>query len=123
VRIEVPRQPKNQMHAASAPEPVRPTVTVQQQTPERTSLTLSLPIQQSGGEMSTATDDETLQQLAAKRLSEDSEMASVSVSVSEARAVLTGTVSSAGAKANAEKLVKALRGVKSIDNRIVVSRQ
>jgi osmotically-inducible protein OsmY len=73
--------------------------------------------------MSTATDDETLQQLAAKRLSEDSEMASVSVSVSEARAVLTGTVSSAGAKANAEKLVKALRGVKSIDNRIVVSRQ
>jgi osmotically-inducible protein OsmY len=34
---------------------------------------------------------------------------------------LTGTVKSDAAKANAEQIVKAVRGVKSVDNQIVIS--
>ena len=70
-----------------------------------------------------APDDATMQQVAAEKLSEDLDLASVCVTVSDARGVLTGTVNSAAAKAKAEKLVKTVRGVKSIENKIVVSGQ
>jgi osmotically-inducible protein OsmY len=72
---------------------------------------------------STATDDETMQQVTAKKVSDDSDIASVSVTISEGRAVLTGTVNSSAAKAKAEKFVREVRGVRSIDNKIVVSVQ
>jgi osmotically-inducible protein OsmY len=64
-----------------------------------------------------------MQQVAAKKVSDDSDLASVSVTVSEGRAVLTGTVNSSAAKAKAEKFVREVRGVRSIDNKIVVSVQ
>jgi len=41
--------------------------------------------------------------------------------VTDARVVLTGTVSTAATKAKAEQMVKAVRGVKSVDNQIVVT--
>ncbi len=40
--------------------------------------------------------------------------------VPKPRAVLTGSVNSAATKAKAEQIVKAVRGVKSVDNQIVV---
>ncbi len=68
----------------------------------------------------TAGDDANMQEVAAKRLTEEPDMTSVSVSVSGAQAVLTGNVTSAGTKAKAERLVRGVRGVKSVDNRLVV---
>jgi hypothetical protein len=68
-----------------------------------------------------ANDDANMQDIATKRLAEESDMAGVVISINDARAVLTGTVSSAATKAKAEQLVKAVRGVKSVDNKIVVS--
>jgi osmotically-inducible protein OsmY len=62
-----------------------------------------------------------MQEVATKRLTDEPDMASVSITISEAQAVLTGNVNSAATKAKAERLVKAVRGVKSVDNRIVVS--
>ena len=126
VRIGLPRLPKNPIHAngsTDSTQRAQPIITVQQPTPQRTSAIFGLPLTRSEGEESTATatDDETLQQLAAKKMSDDPDMASVSVTISEARAVLTGTVNTSGAKAKAEKFLKAVRGVKSIDNMIVVS--
>lgn len=128
VRIELPRLGKNQVHANTSVVQAQPTVNVQQANPpsasERpTSMIMVQTIQESGAVTTNATADETLQRLAAKNLSEDSDFASVSVSISEARAVLTGTVVSAAAKAKAEKSVKAVQGLKSIDNKIVVLRQ
>lgn len=130
LRIELPRQSKAQIHTTSSAEEVQPTITAQQPTPVmqqpsagQGALILGQPLQISGGQPSASSDDEMLQQLAAKRLSEDSEMASVAVTISDARAVLTGTVSSQVAKANAAKFVRAVQGVKSVDNRIVVSRR
>jgi len=87
---------------------------------QQSSVFLSVPIQQSG-ESETAVSDVTLQNDASKRLSEDPDLTSITVTITEARAVLTGTVTSAAARAKAEKLIRAVPGVKSVDNKIKVS--
>ena len=61
-----------------------------------------------------------MQDIATKRLTEEPDMIAVVISINDARAALTGTVSSAATKAKAEQLVKGVRGVKSVDNKIVV---
>jgi uncharacterized membrane protein YeaQ/YmgE (transglycosylase-associated protein family) len=68
-----------------------------------------------------ASDDANMQEVATRRLSDEPDMTTVSVAINEARAVLTGTVNSDVAKAKAEQIVKAVRGVKSVENQIDVS--
>jgi uncharacterized membrane protein YeaQ/YmgE (transglycosylase-associated protein family) len=68
-----------------------------------------------------ASDDANMQEVATRRLNDEPDMATVSITISEARAVLTGTVNSEATKAKAEQIVKAIRGVKSVANEIVVS--
>lgn len=68
----------------------------------------------------TASDDANMQEVATKRLTEEPGMTSVSISISNAEAVLIGSVNSAATKAKAERLVRAIRGVKSVDNQIVI---
>jgi flagellar basal body-associated protein FliL len=68
-----------------------------------------------------ASDDANMQEVATKRLGEETEMNAVSIAITDSQAVLTGTVYSAATKAKAEQIVKAVRGVKSVDNRIAVS--
>ena len=68
-----------------------------------------------------ASDDANMQEVATRRLSDEPDMTTVSVAINAARAVLTGTVNSDAAKAKAELIVKAVRGVKSVNNQIVVS--
>jgi flagellar basal body-associated protein FliL len=68
----------------------------------------------------TASDDANMQEVATKRLTEEPGMASVSISISNAEAVLIGSVNSAATKTKAERLVRAIRGVKSVDNQIVI---
>jgi len=72
-------------------------------------------------ETTSANDDANMQDIATKRLAEDLNMAGVVMTITDARAVLSGTVSSAATKAKAEQIVKAVRGVKSVDNKIVVA--
>ncbi len=67
-----------------------------------------------------ANDDAAMQDTATRRLTEDPAMAAVVMTVTDARVVLTGSVNSAAAKAKAEQIVKGVRGVKSVDNQIVV---
>ena len=66
-------------------------------------------------------DDANMQEVATRRLAEETDMKTVSITVTDARAVLTGTANSAATRARAEQLVKAVRGVKSVDNQIVVA--
>src|SRR2546422_969762 len=66
-------------------------------------------------------DDANMQEVVTRRLNDDPDMTTVSITISEARAILTGTVNSEATKAKAEQIVKAVRGVKSVDNQIVVS--
>jgi len=68
-----------------------------------------------------ASDDANMQEVAASRLNDEPDLTTVSIAINAARAVLTGTVNSEATKAKAEQIVKAVRGVKSVDNQIVVS--
>src|SRR5438128_5779207 len=70
-----------------------------------------------------ASDDANMQEVVTSRLNDEPDMTTVSIDISGARAVLTGTVNSDAAKAKAEQIVKVVRGVKSVDNQIVVSGQ
>ena len=68
-----------------------------------------------------ASDDANMQEVATKRLGEETDMNAASITITDSQAVLTGIVYSAATKAKAEQIVKAVRGVKSVDNKIVVS--
>ena len=72
-------------------------------------------------ESGTTIDDSTMFELATKRLGEDPALVLVIPTIVNGRAVLTGSVSTSADKVRAETLVKAVRGVKSVDNRISVS--
>ena len=67
-----------------------------------------------------ASDDANMQEVATKRLNDEQDMSAVFIAISDGRAVLTGSVNSAAIKTKAEQIVKAVRGVKSVDNQIVV---
>jgi uncharacterized membrane protein YeaQ/YmgE (transglycosylase-associated protein family) len=69
----------------------------------------------------TASDDANMQEVATSRLNDEPDMTTVSIAINAARAVLTGIVNSEATKAKAEQVVKAVRGVKSVENQIVVS--
>jgi uncharacterized membrane protein YeaQ/YmgE (transglycosylase-associated protein family) len=67
-----------------------------------------------------ASDDANMQEVATSRLNDEPDMTTVSIAINAARAILTGTVNSEATKAKAEQLVNAVRGVKSVENQIVV---
>ena len=68
-------------------------------------------------------DDSTMQELASKRLADEINLSSVTVTVLDGKATLRGTVDSRDLKTKAEKIVKAVRGIKSVDNTITTSNQ
>ena len=120
---------------ASQSNPQQPPVIIQQPAPaqqapviiqqpapaQQAPVIVQQPAPPSQRENTSANDDANMQDIATKRLTEEPDMAAVVISINDARAVLTGTVSSAAAKAKAEQLVKAVRGVKSVDNKIEVT--
>src|SRR5438128_3728891 len=52
-----------------------------------------------------ASDDANMQEVVTRRLNDEPDMARVSITISEARAILTGTVNSEATKAKAEQIV------------------
>jgi BON domain len=102
-------------------QPAQPAPVIIQQPAQQAPVIIQQPAQPSQRENTSANDDANMQDIATKRLAEDSNMAGVIMTITDARAVLTGTVNSAATKARAELIVKAVRGVKSVDNQIVVS--
>lgn len=111
-REQVPA-PIVQQQPAAAP------IIIQQPVPaQQAPVIIQQPAQPIAG---TVIDDATMNEVATKRLADDPGLASVSVAIREGRAVLTGTVNSAAIKVSAEQLVRDVRGVKSVDNRIVLS--
>jgi hypothetical protein len=97
-------------------------VIIQQPAPAQlTPVIIQQPARPSQRERTSANDDANMQDIATKRLTEDPDMTLVIMTVTDARAVLIGTVNFAAAKAKAEQMVKGVRGVKSVDNKIVVS--
>jgi hyperosmotically inducible protein len=102
-------------------QPAQQAPVIIQQPAQQAPVIVQQPAQPSQRENTSANDDANMQDIATKRLAEDLNMAGVVMTITDARAVLTGTVNSAATKAKAEQMVKAVRGVKSVDNQIVVS--
>jgi hyperosmotically inducible protein len=102
-------------------QPAQQAPVIIQQPAQQAPVIIQQPAQPSQRENTSANDDANMQDIATKRLAEDLNMAGVVMTITDARVVLTGTVNSAATKAKAEQMVKAVRGVKSVDNQIVVS--
>ena len=102
-------------------QPAQQAPVIIQQPAQQAPVIIQQPAQPSLREHTSANDDANMQDIATKRLAEDLNMAGVVMTITDARAVLTGTVNSAATKAKAEQIVKGVRGVKSVDNQIVVS--
>ena len=102
-------------------QPAQQAPVIIQQPAQQAPVIIQQPAQPSQRENTSANDDANMQDVATKRLTEDPGLAGVVTTITDARAVLTGNVSSAAAKAKAEQIVKAVRGVKSVDNKIVVT--
>jgi hypothetical protein len=102
-------------------QPAQQAPVIIQQPAQQAPVIIQQPDQPSQRENTSANDDANMQDIATKRLTQDPNMAGVVMTITDARAVLTGTVNSAATKAKAEQLVKGVRGVKSVDNQIVVS--
>lgn len=102
-------------------QPAQQPPVIIQQPAQQAPVIVQQPAQQQERANTSANDDANMQDLATKRLAEELNMAGVVTTVTDARAILTGTVNSAASKAKAEQIVKAIRGVKSVDNQIVVS--
>jgi hypothetical protein len=102
-------------------QPAQQAPVIIQQPAQQAPVIIQQPAQPSQRENTSANDDANMQDIATKKLAEDFNLAGVVMTITDARVVLTGTVYSAGAKAKAEQVVKSVRGVKSVDNQIVVS--
>lgn len=113
--------------AASQTNSRQPPTTIIQQPAQQAPVIIQQPAQpapviiQQPNPRDSTSDDANMQEVASKRLNDEPGMTTVSISINEARAVLTGTVNSLAARTKAERLVLAVRGVKSVDNQIVVS--
>ena len=103
------------------PAPAQQAPLIIQQPAQQAPVIIQQPAESSQRANTSANDDANMQDIATKRLAEDLNMAGVVMTITDARAVLTGTVNSAATKAKAEQIVKAVRGVKSVDNQIFVS--
>jgi hyperosmotically inducible periplasmic protein len=107
--------------ATTVQQPAQQAPVIIQQPAQQAPVIIQQPAEPSQRQNTSANDDANMQEIATKRLAEDSNMAGVVMTITDARVVLTGTVNSAATKAKAEQIVKAVRGVKSVDNQIVVS--
>jgi len=101
-------------------QPAQQAPVIIHQPAQQAPVIIQQPVEPSQRQNTSANDDANMQDIATKKLAEDSNMAGVVMTITDARVVLTGTVNSAATKAKAEQLVKAVRGVKSVDNQIVV---
>jgi hypothetical protein len=121
--IEVASQanPQQQPPVIVQQPPQQAPVIIQQPATQQAPVVIQQPAPAGQRENTSANDDANMQDIASKRLAENVDMIGVVITVTDARAVLTGTVNSEATKAKAEQLVKAVRGVKSVDNKLVAS--
>jgi type II secretory pathway pseudopilin PulG len=117
-RLQAEAQARAQQSAAAAQQPP---LVIQQPAPSQAPPVIIQQPAMSSTEPKSAMDDSTMQELATKRLSDEGNLSNVTVTVLDGKANLTGTVESSDLKTKAERVVKAVRGVKSVDNKITVA--
>jgi hypothetical protein len=118
--LEASQMNKDQAVTPVAAPPAQQPVIIQQPVPQQPPVVVQQPAQVAGTEKSSLLDDVTIQDAATKRLTDETDLASVAVTVIDGKAILTGTVETQELKAKAERIVRAVRGVKTVDNKIVL---
>ncbi|MGB7925796.1 MAG: BON domain-containing protein [Pyrinomonadaceae bacterium] len=132
VRVMTAPTPVPQTTIIQQPAPVQPAPVVIQQPPATTTTTTQPIIVPSQSTTTTTTsdtasangtDDSTVQMNVDKRISEDTGLGPLGIiaTVANGRVTLTGSVDSTEQKRNAESVVRRVKGVKGVDNRITVS--
>ncbi|HEV2913445.1 MAG TPA: BON domain-containing protein [Pyrinomonadaceae bacterium] len=133
VRVSTAPTPVQQPVIVQQPPLQQPPVIVQQPattttqpivvTPPPTSTSSSTTTTTAPAAAPNGADDLSIQASIDKKLSDDTTLASLGIiaTVVEGRVSLTGTVNSEDLKTRAERLVKAVKGVKRVDNQIIVS--
>lgn len=99
----------------------QPPVVIQPSTPPQAPPVIIQQPAATSSETKSSMDDATMQELATKRLGDESNLSTVTVTVLDGKARLMGTVEASDLKAKAERIVKAVRGIKSVENDITVS--
>lgn len=130
------------MTTAATPLPTQPTPLVITQTPlpqqppiivqappttttQPAPIIVSPPAPSGGATTTNAGDDATVEARVNKAFNDDADLASlgITVTVIGGKATLNGLVKTAAQKARAEQVANAVRGVKGIDNKIIVEGQ
>jgi len=104
------------------PAPQQPPVIIQQPAPGAQQPPVIINQAPSGGTAPNASADSAIQSAIDKRLSDDPTFSSLGVMaiVLDSKVTLTGTVKSEALKSQIEKAIRAIKGVKQVDNQIVV---
>ncbi len=104
------------------PAAQQPPIIVQQPAPVQPAPIIVTQPAPSGGTASSGTDDASIQTAIDKKIADDPTLSAlgVTVTVMDGKATLIGTVKSESLKAQVEKTVKSVKGVKSVDNQITV---
>jgi hypothetical protein len=97
-----------------APTTAQPPVIIEQPAPATTAPETARP---------SGTDDTTIQSAIDKKMAEDATLSTVGVTVTvlDGKVTLIGTVDSQALKSQVERLVKTVKGVRTVDNQIIVS--
>lgn len=117
-RLQAEAQARSQSQVPSQ----QPPVIIQQPAPtQQAPVVIQQPSAAPSVEVRNVVDDSTLQDAAAKRLSDAVDLEMVTVTVLNGKALLSGNVASKDLKTKAEQVVRAVQGVKSVENKITVS--
>lgn len=114
-------QPQQQPVIVQQPAPVQqPPIVVQQPASQPAPVIVTGP--PAGSATSGSSDDTNVQMAVDKRISEDPTVSSLGVTamVIDGKLTLTGTVNSEDMKSRVERLVKDIKGVRAVDNKIIV---
>jgi hyperosmotically inducible periplasmic protein len=116
-----PAQPSTTI--VQQPAAQQPPVIIQQAPPATQQAPIIVTQPAPTGGSTSGTDDSTIQSEVDKRILDDPNLSTlgVTVSVISGKATLMGTVKSESIKAQFERLVRSVKGVKEIDNQISVS--
>jgi hypothetical protein len=104
------------------PAAQQPPIIVQQPAPVQPAPIIVTQPPATGGSMSPGTDDTSIQAAVDKKIADDPALSGlgITITVLDGKATLIGTVKSDSLKLQVEKAVKSVKGVKSVDNQIIV---
>jgi hypothetical protein len=122
VPVATTTQPQQQPVIVQQPAPAQqqPPIIVQQPASQPAPVIVNGP--PAGSATSGTNDDSTVQMAIDKRISEDPTVSSLGVTamVIDGKVTLSGTVNSQDMKSRVERLIKDIKGVRAVDNKLIV---